>query len=301
MKTIIKAGGGSTTGSTHRNSNRNNQDSYAFREGNGYVVGVVADGCGSAHRSEFGAHLVAYRVAESLDSGMAEAHANGPIVFDPKNPWAGILYDTVVHRAVGDALSALDNALRIKKGSSKEDQRHFSEKLYEYGLCTLVMMIVTETYVAIWSVGDGAYATLLDIHEPPHNGLQLGFVAIEPCEGNKPPYLGYRLDPRTIFEDTKLLYPRKQMSMALSCDDHHAVGIAIMSDGFKATHEAQIAEILRDPKFTENPHKTTQFLNRQNAGKQRINWEEHRIDREPTTFEDDATIVFVQFQQERTS
>jgi len=104
MKTIIKAGGGSTAGSLHRNSNRNNQDSFAFQQGDGYIVGVVADGCGSAYRSEFGAHLVAYRVAEALDTGMAQAFCNGPISYNCQEPWPRDLYNSIVNQAVKDPL-----------------------------------------------------------------------------------------------------------------------------------------------------------------------------------------------------
>lgn len=227
---------------------------------------------------------------------MTQAHANGPIEYDPQNPWPKPLYESIVNQAVNDALGSLDAALRTKKGCQREDLRHFSEALYEYGLCTLVMMIATNTYVGIWSIGDGAHATLFDIHEPPYNGFQLEFRAIEPCEGNKPPYLGYRLDPRTVFEEAHLLHPIQQFSIALPCgDDHHLMGVAIMSDGFRREHEEHIRHILSDPRFTNNQHKATQYLNKLNGGKQKIDWDNRRITRQPSAFEDDATIVFVQF------
>jgi len=289
MKTIVKVGGGSVTGSMHKDSNRNNQDSFAFREGDGYIVGVVADGCGSSHRSEFGAHLVAYRIAESLHASMAQAKIIRSITKDDN---IESLCDHFVTKATNDALSSLDYALRTRHGNSPEELRHFSETLYEYGLCTLLIMIVTDTFAGTWGVGDGAQCLLLR----DRNGLQPHFMSIEPCDGNKPPYLGYRLDPRTVFDQKHLLHPIKQSSLAIGATiDCEVVGLAIMSDGFKKEHQEHISTILSDHRFIDNPHKATQILNRLNAGKQKINWEERRVERQPSTFEDDATIVFVQF------
>lgn len=48
---------GSTVGTTHQKLNYNNQDSYELIQTSNYIIGVIADGCGSGHKSEVGAHL----------------------------------------------------------------------------------------------------------------------------------------------------------------------------------------------------------------------------------------------------
>lgn len=277
----LLAGGGSTSGSMHRNANLNNQDSFAFRQHPDYVVGVIADGCGSAARSEFGAHLVAYRTVEALDRQLSKAYY-APFI-DPT------IFDGMVLKATNNALKSLDKALRAHSDDlCKEAQKHFSEALYEYGLCTTLVMIVTKYFFGVWRIGDGGVSILGIDGEFKHHILS-------PCEGNRPAYLGYRLDPRTIFEQHEMLYPQNVVMMKMY---DIPIGVAIMSDGFdldRSDHQEHIRTILTDSRYTSNPQKTNQFLNKLNAGKQRIIWEERRIERQRSTFEDDATIVFVQF------
>ncbi len=47
----------SVIGSSHHKLYYNNQDSYAFYQDKNYIIGVVADGCGSAASSEVGSKL----------------------------------------------------------------------------------------------------------------------------------------------------------------------------------------------------------------------------------------------------
>ena len=53
-----RVAGGSVIGSAHRRSDRPNQDAWVVARRERALVGVVADGCGSAPHSEVGAWLV---------------------------------------------------------------------------------------------------------------------------------------------------------------------------------------------------------------------------------------------------
>lgn len=57
---------GSIIGSEHQRVNKNNQDALAVRSADDYLLGVVADGCGSCTHSEVGAWLAVELIAEAI-------------------------------------------------------------------------------------------------------------------------------------------------------------------------------------------------------------------------------------------
>ncbi len=65
---------GSVIGREHQRLNKNNQDAFCVRATDDYVIGVIADGCGSCAHSEVGAwlgvELVAGAIAEALPQSL---------------------------------------------------------------------------------------------------------------------------------------------------------------------------------------------------------------------------------------
>ena len=152
--------GGSVIGSAHRRCDRANQDSWTLERRERALVGVLADGCGSAPNSQvgawLGARIWAQATHELLETGLS-----------PDDPE---LWRQVCERSLG-RLRAVTDALCGPVEAS----------VGEALLFTLVGFVLTPSRLVVHAIGDGLVC------------LDGRTTALGPFPNNAPPYLGYGL------------------------------------------------------------------------------------------------------------
>lgn len=158
----VRVRGGTVIGRSHLSSGRNAQDSFEvcekYTQEGLLVAGVVSDGCGSAPRSELGAHLISAFVAEKLISSSV----------------LGDLLPKV--RSTANQLQALMRFL-ARQFASQEDF------LFEHLLATCLGVLTNGEKCLIFYRGDGY--------------IFIGDAALELDEGNQPNYLAYEVPGKT--------------------------------------------------------------------------------------------------------
>lgn len=116
---------GTAIGTEHQRLNKNNQDAFLVREMDDYLVGVVADGCGSCPQSEVGAWLGVELAVQGISERL-------PDVLD--EDFFRNLRQTIIN--------GLPRVLAPQK----------------YSLFTLLGFVITPTETVIFSCGDGVMA-----------------------------------------------------------------------------------------------------------------------------------------------
>lgn len=154
---------GTVIGTYHTRTNRNNQDSFFYFEGDHVLVGVVCDGCGSGAHSEVGASIGAPAVAWELSVCGLDRAGNDPKKIKDTLEWAKHLIVKRVSKC----------AFRVGLP--------LVESISEYFLFTIIAVVVTKEYSYVISFGDGFYA------------LNQKQVSIGPFENNAPPYVAYNV------------------------------------------------------------------------------------------------------------
>jgi len=166
MKSILdefEYAAGTVIGTYHTRTNKNNQDSFFYFEGDHVLVGVVCDGCGSGAHSEVGASIGAPAIAWELSACGLDRVGNEPQKLKETLEWAKHLM-----------------VKRISKCAFRVGLP-LVEAVSEYFLFTVVAVVVARDYTYVISFGDGFYAV---------NQKQ---VPIGPFENNAPPYIGYNI------------------------------------------------------------------------------------------------------------
>ena len=181
-----RACGGSVIGADHRRSGRANQDGWHVERSPRWLIGVVADGCGSAPHSEvgawLGARIWARALAQLLDEDLSPA--------DPRL-WT---------RACARSLERLGAVVDTLPGSSRQ-------LVHEALLFTLVGFVLTPEQLVVHAIGDGL--VWLD-------GQQR---EIGPFPDNRPPYLAYGLHgPTPQVQIIHALDPRSVDRLILATD-----------------------------------------------------------------------------------
>ncbi|MGB2923902.1 MAG: protein phosphatase 2C domain-containing protein [Limnothrix sp.] len=116
---------GSIIGAEHKRIGKNNQDAVLMQVTNEYVLGIVADGCGSCAHSEVGAWLGVELVREAIA-------ANFPVVMDAE-----------YFRDLGNSVIE-----KLPKQLARK----------EYLLFTLLGFVITATETVVFGCGDGTMA-----------------------------------------------------------------------------------------------------------------------------------------------
>lgn len=155
-----KSAAAAVIGGRHARVARNGQDAAAAWAHGQLGVAVVCDGCGSGQATEVGARLAAELVVAEL----ARALAAGADATDLAM-WRG------VRAAVVGAIGGLVERMRGDRERALHDQFLF----------TIVAAARSGDRVAVWAVGDGAYA--LGDRE----------TVLGPFADNEPPYVAYDL------------------------------------------------------------------------------------------------------------
>lgn len=160
MKKIFGIAGASVQGRNHRETNRNNQDSFYYLNEN-ELVGIVCDGCGSGKHSEVGAKIGASIVANEIKRVMGKADKGAK--------------PEILLKQVRDNVSAL---LLILINSIGDKLRRV---INDYFLFTIVGFFGLGDEIVFFILGDGVIIVNGEI------------MKIGPFENNEPPYLAYSL------------------------------------------------------------------------------------------------------------
>lgn len=196
-------------GRLHRDLGANSQDHFEIVRSDHAVVGVVTDGCGSRPHSEVGAYIGARALANMLCRRLSEGKVSDPLTELPE----------ILEQARIDLLFTLGGI------AEKLGPNPFREATDAF-LFTIVGMAFTESYVAVFSLGDGFVFV---------NGerLDLGM------EDNKPPYLGYGLIPERVTMAPELFRFRVHRILDITQVD----SILAASDGLGDLLEARDANL----------------------------------------------------------
>ena len=127
----------STTGTSHVRADLPCQDSHGYRILDNLVIAAVADGLGSAPKSDEGARLAVEVALTTIEKAI------GPSLPDDSENWTRILQDAFLRAREHLQASAEKSAIPIR----------------EYGT-TLLAMILTRDWLVVGHIGDGAVVAL---------------------------------------------------------------------------------------------------------------------------------------------
>jgi hypothetical protein len=244
MNTKWQLATAAVTGARHLRAARNGQDAVSAWLGDDAAAVVVCDGCGSGASSELGALLGARLVMGALARRLARGAAAGD-----EATWRGVRDEVagelaqVLERLGGDRDEALGDAL----------------------LFTIVAAAVTRDEVAVWALGDGAYALI---------GASPRVRVLGPFADNAPPYLAYDLvgDAREA---------RLEVVSATSC-----TGVVVATDG-----ASDLSEPLEGLAALMKPDALRRKLAVLARSDEQIDWDERRVVRTPAVLQDDCAVA----------
>ncbi len=247
MDTIsgVRAAAAAVTGAHHRRIGRNGQDAAAAWVGEGAGAIVVCDGCSAGGSSEVGARLGAELViaaaARELAAG-ARASAIWPAVHD-------------------HVLGALARLAAAMPGDRER-------VVHDCFLFTIVAAACRGDEVAVWAVGDGAYA--------------LGDRArvLGPFPENRPPYLAYALVGAA---------PAPRLELA----DARCGSVLVATDG---PAEVGLGEFGDAGRYLRNPDALRRHLAVLARGDERIDWDGRRVERRAAALQDDGAVALLRWE-----
>jgi hypothetical protein len=255
---------GSVPGRTHALSGRPNQDAVVVRQSSASIVAVVADGCGSAERSEVGAWLGAHTLASEL------GRATGPLLDDAS------FWESVESRT----LAALRSTAAAMGGDLESVVRSFF-------LFTLVGAVIAGDRAAVFSLGDGLVAI---------NGQ---VTHLGPFPDNAPPYLGYALFDERRAPQLRLVIhrtmPARDIESILVASDGAAEWSGAAERALPGTREltGPLSQLWQDDRFFAHPDALRRKLARMNRASVRPDWAARRLEKDPGLLEDDTTIAVI--------
>ncbi len=223
MSDLFEVAGGTTTGYTHINDGRANQDWYAsgLAIAENTTAVVVADGCSEGHRSEVGSYLLSNVLLQKLLTGL-RCFASHKDVLNYARSSSIQALDAILDHLAGDF------ALQVEK----------SRVILECLLSTVVVGLIGPKESTFAAIGDGFLAVNGEV-------IDLGTFP-----GNKPPYLAYALTISTI--DPKLLSWRVLKELPTADLQHCLVG----TDGMKDFVERECEPL---PRLTRTVGPISQF------------------------------------------
>ncbi len=241
-------------GARHLRAARNGQDAVGAWLGADAAAVVVCDGCGSEVGSELGARLgvqlVLGALARRLGRGAAAADAE---------LWRA------VRAECGAALAALLETFAGDREAALRDGFLF----------TIVAAAVTRDEVAVWALGDGAYAL----------GASSACV-LGPFADNAPPYLAYDLlgEPRAA---ELVVVPGSCGSVVIATD-----GVV---DLIGEDAPAPVLAAFSAPALAR-PDALRRHLALLARSGERIDWEARRVVRAPAPLQDDCAVAALRWE-----
>jgi len=172
MRKIFSIAGASIQGRSHRETSKNNQDSFYYLNEN-ELIGIVCDGCGSGKQSEVGSKIGASIVANEIKRVMGKANKEaGP---------------EILLKQVKGNVSA---QLLILANSMGDNIR---QVINDYFLFTIVGFFNHGDEIVFFILGDGVIIVNGEIME------------IGSFENNEPPYLAYSLCDTSLKNEKSAL------------------------------------------------------------------------------------------------
>lgn len=223
--------GGSVAGRAHVHARRNNQDAWHTLTRDGFTVAVVADGCGSGHRSEAGALLGVRILAEALAGGLPSSDSP----------------DLVLETARLRLLDALGTIARALDPGGREPRAVVAQ----YLLFTLVGAVLTPSWSAVFALGDGlAYV----------NGERIAVSYPD----DTPPYAAYSLTGSSLTDSRPDLL-RFRVLRLLPTDEVES--ILVGTDGVADLEGAgPLRRFWEDDRSFANPYHVARQLHLANGG-----------------------------------
>ena len=257
---------------------KNNQDAYVVRNSPSAIVAIICDGCGSGKHSELGAQLGAASLAHHL------SNFSDDLLED-------YLRTIVVHGTLNAARKDVLSELRVL---AKSIGNSLSETVNEYLLFTVIGVMITKNWTAIFSCGDGIFHL---------NGET---VELQPEAGNQPAYLGYNLTGSSLTDSNPSLL-NFQVQRLLETKDVESIIIASDGAGMfpkikdrnvpgKQESAGDLDQFFAD-KYFANPDAIRRRLALLNTRRIRMNPEGDGIAVEHGLLKDDTTIVSIRRKQ----
>lgn len=146
--------GASVSGTSHQRMGRGCDDAHAYRIGDGYMLLAAADGAGSAERSALGAATVVQKALDAAEEMLLQQGEPAE-----REQWLDALPSIL--QEVHEALVSLSQESVSPSASSvpttQPEQAPASISLHDLAT-TLLLAIVTENWLAVAQIGDGAVA-----------------------------------------------------------------------------------------------------------------------------------------------
>lgn len=241
-KSNVRGAAAAVSGARHVRTARNGQDAAGvwLAPDNARGAIVVCDGCGSGTSSEVGARIGAELVIGALARRIAE---------DVTEPafWTAVRAEVV---------AGLEGFVRAMPGSRERI-------VHDYFLFTTLAAVIVDDRVAVWAIGDGAYAIDGRVRE------------LGPFENNQPPYLAYDLvgNPQVAMLDV-------------------ATGrsVIVATDGVAEVGIDRFAGIDR---FVAHPDALRRQLAVFARAHECIDWDARRVERTPALLQDDGAVAML--------
>jgi hypothetical protein len=248
----VRGAAAAVTGAHHRRLGRNGQDAAAawtgVVAGQGAGAVVVCDGCSAGASSEVGARLGAELVIAAAARALAaggRASAIWPAVHD-------------------HVLGALERIAAAMPGDRERI-------VHDHFLFTIVAAAYRGDEVAVWAVGDGAYAI----------GERVRVLG--PFPENRPPYLAYAL----LGAAAPVLPPPH-----VEAADARAGSVLVATDG---PAEVGLDAFDGGERYLRNPDALRRHLAVLARGDERIDWDSRRVERRAAALQDDGAIALLQW------
>ena len=232
------------TGARHLRVPRNGQDAAATWLGEDCGAIVVCDGCSAGAYSEVGARLASQWLVARLAQRLPTERPDETLWSSLRAELATEL-GRIVERMPGDRVAALHD--------------HF--------LFTIVAAAWRRDEVAVWALGDGAYA------------LGDRVRTLGPFDDNMPPYLAY---------DLLGTAHRAHFVMA----DAACGSLLVATDGIA---DLGFDEFLETDRFLANPDALRRALVVRARSTECVDWTERRIVRTPAALQDDGAIALMRW------
>jgi len=255
----------------------NNQDfslvsNYSWHDET-FLMGVVADGCGSQKHSEVGAKLGASLTISALHNAIS--WESGLLASNP--PWRYV------------SAQVLNGIANIQQMTNvKGDPTSYSKSILEYSLFTLIGYLITKETTYIFGLGDGVYSI---------NGVT---CELGPFEGNAPPYLAYSLfsdpdkpNPYQIKVHETIATP--ELDALLIGSDGVADFISAEGQCFpgKQSVVEPVSQLWEKDIYYKNSDAVRRYLSRMNKEALIPDWDKREMQRFPGLLPDDTTLVSV--------
>lgn len=233
----IRGAAAAVGGARHARAGRNGQDAAAWSTSGAIVV---CDGCGSGASSEVGARLGAQLVIAAITR--ADGDATTPSF------WTTVRAEVV---------ASLDALVRAMPGEREQI-------VHDYFLFTVIAAVAAGDEVAVWAIGDGAYAIDGCVRE------------LGPFEGNQPPYIGYDL-----VDNPQVAH----MEVA------RAESVIVATDGVA---ECGLERFARGAvRFVNHPDALRRELAMMARAEERLDWDARRVLRAPALLQDDGAVAML--------